>query len=248
MKQVFLLSLVLLLYKTSSSQNTTRLSTDRPDQKDGANILEKGKIQFETEMYQNTFEKGRAAIISSSLLRYGLFKNFEVRLLAEEGRERDKFIDETTQGLYPLALSFKLALLKEHPFMPDIVLITYLKMPWTRRSSEDVYWSPAFILGLEKEINKFTLATNAGIKQSAFDETWNSQLSADIEYRAGKHVEIFTEYFASYANNKSPLHNADAGLLYYITNNWLIHLAYGSSVCAHECNRFVNTEFAFRFQ
>jgi len=128
MRQILFFLFVLWL-NYATAQDSSRMETDRPDQTDGANVLNKKEVQFETELYYNTFDSGRAAIISSSLLRYGLFKNCEVRLLIEEGRERDKFIDETTQGFYPLALSVKLALLKDHPILPDVVLITYVKMP-----------------------------------------------------------------------------------------------------------------------
>lgn len=240
--------LMLLTTVSATAQDTAKLTTDRPDQTDGTSLLNKKEIQFETEVYYNTFMEGRAAIISSSLLRYGLHKNIELRLLVEDGRERDKFIDETVQGLAPLALSAKIAILKDHPVLPDIVFITYIKMPLTRRTLEDVYWSPLFILSFEKEAGKFTFGTNAGIRQEAFGKGWLWQASADVKYGLTKHIELYTEYFAQYQKQEIPNHNIDGGLLYYINNNWMVHAAYGSTIFVKQFNHFVNTGFSFRIK
>jgi hypothetical protein len=247
MRKLFCI-LMLLIAVSGAAQDTSKLSTDRPDQTDGASLLNKKEFQFETEVYYNTFKEGRAAIISSSLFRYGLHKSVELRLLVEDGRERDKFIDETVQGLAPLALSTKIAILKDHPVLPDVVFITYLKMPLTRHTSDDVYWSPLFMLAFEKEGNKFTFATNAGIRQEAFGKGWLWQASADVKYELNKHIELYTEYFAQYQKQENPNHNIDGGLLFYINNNWMVHAAYGSTIFVKESNHFVNTGLSFRIR
>jgi hypothetical protein len=68
------------------------INTDRPDQTDGASVVDEKSLQLESEFYYNKFGSGKLALISSSLLRYGLLKNVEARLLVEQGQERDLFI------------------------------------------------------------------------------------------------------------------------------------------------------------
>lgn len=248
MKQILLLYYLFAATISTHAQDTSTLSTDRPDQTDGTNMLRPKEFQVETELYHNTFNEGRAAIISSTLLRYGLLKNVELRMLVEEGRERDKFIEETAQGLFPFALSAKISLLKEHPVLPDIAFITYFKMPLTRRTSEDVYWSPLFMLAFEKELNKVTLAANSGIRQATFGTNWLWQASTEVKYEISDRVEVYSEYFAQYARTEKPNNNIDGGLLVYLNNNWMVHAAYGTKIFTHKPNHFVNTGVAVRIK
>jgi hypothetical protein len=229
---------------TVSAQD--KINTDRPDQTDGAAVIEQKSLQFETEFYYNRFSSGKTALISSSLLRYGLFKNVEARLLVEQGQERDLFIAETTQGQYPLALSTKIVLLKDKPAMPDISFVSYLHLPLTSKKGNYGYWSPLFTLVVEKQFDKLTAAANGSFKQEAFEKEWIWQTSADLKYELSDHLTVFGEYFAQFAPGEAPLHNADGGVLYYLSSDWLVHLAFGHTLFTEESNYFGNAGLAFR--
>ncbi|QHS63216.1 transporter [Chitinophaga agri] len=223
-----------------------KINTDRPDQTDGATVIDPKSLQLETEFYYNKFSSGQTALISSSLLRYGLLKNVEARLLVEQGKERDLFISETTQGQYPLALSTKIALLKDKKSLPDISLISYLHIPITSKKGNYGYWSPLFVLVLEKAFDKLTVAANASYKQEAFEKQWGWQLSGDVKYELTDHLSVFGEYFGQFAAGESPVHNADGGFLYHLSADWLVHLAFGHTLFTTESNYFGNAGLAFR--
>jgi hypothetical protein len=229
-----------------TAQDNTYIQGDRPDQTDGASLLHKQEFQVEQEFYYNHFREGAPAYITSTLVRYGLFSRLETRLLVEDGKERDKFVEKTTQGLYPLAFSFKLALLKDHRILPDITLVHYLQLPLTSRTGEDRYWSPCFLLALEKELGNFTVTTNTGIKWEAFEPSHSWQATADVKYELSRRTEVYAEYFAHYSSQQHPLHNADVGILYHLSPRWMISLAGGSTLFSHEPNRFLTTGIAFR--
>ena len=141
----FFLFLVISISVIESRAQEKPIETDRPDQSDGASIVEKNKFQFETSFYFNHFKAESPAYVSSSLLRYGIFKNIEFRVLVEQGANRDVFISETTQGQYPLAISSKIALIKDAARLPDISVVAYLQLPFTN-APEKSQWSPAFFL------------------------------------------------------------------------------------------------------
>lgn len=228
-------------------QAQDKINTDRPDQTDGATVVEPKTLQLETEFYYNKFSSsGKTALISSSLIRYGLFKNMEARLLVEQGQERDLFISETTQGQYPLALSTKITLLKDKKHLPDVALISYLHIPITSYSGNYGYWSPQVTLVLEKELDKLTVTANGSYKQEAFEKTWIWQVSGDLKYELTDRFTVFGEYFAQYAPEDSPVHNADGGLLYHITSDLLVHVAFGHTIFTEERNYFGNAGLAFR--
>jgi hypothetical protein len=223
-----------------------KINTDRPDQTDGASVVDEKSLQFETQFYYNKFSSGKLALISSSLLRYGLLKNVEARLLVEQGQERDLFISETTQGIYPLALSTKIVLLKDKPVMPDLSFISYLHLPLTSEKGNYGFWSPLFTLALEKELNKLTVAANGTYKHEAFEKVWVWQASTELKYELSDRLSVFAEYFAQYAPDDAPQHNADGGLLFYLSPDWLVHLAYGHTLFTTESNYFGNAGMAFR--
>lgn len=137
-KKLLNLLLIIMIPVLIAAQDTASIKTDRPDQTDGTEIIGKGKLQVETELYYNWFKEGRAAIISSTLIRHGVTKNIELRLLAEDGRERDRFIEETAQGLYPLAMGTKIAIIQNKKSIPDVSLINYIKLPFTSKTNSKI--------------------------------------------------------------------------------------------------------------
>lgn len=247
--RALLTGLLLLASYCTVVQAQDKINTDKPDQSDGANVVDKGHFQFETGFYYNKFRTGNPALITSSLLRFGVFKNVEARLLVEQGQERDRFISETTQGLYPLAISTKVALLKDKRTLPDISIIGYLHIPVTADHSQQSYWSPMITLVLEKELGSLTATTNMSFKQEAFENTWIFQGSGELKYEVSDKVSVFGEYFAQYAAHDEPLHNLDGGILYYIGSQWMVSAAFGHSIFAGEKdNYFINTGLAFRIR
>jgi hypothetical protein len=233
-----------------AQQDTAAIQTDRPDQSESAQLVKPGKYQFELGAFYNPFRNGEpTALIGAALLRVGLLKRLELGFLIEEGRNRDYFIEETTQGLYPLALRTKLSLFENKKSGTNLALVTYLKLPGTARSSEqNAYWSPAFILALDQELSdKWMIEVNGGYKQNAFDPEWAWTATTSLKYDITPKLEFFTEYFAHYANEQEPVHNIDAGAAYKITKNIQIDAAAGGSIKSEVPNYFITGGLSFRF-
>src|SRR5690349_6969943 len=90
----------------------TEMNVDMPDETEETDLLEKGQFQLETAFLHNGYQKGSSSNIGQAMLRYGLAKPVELRLLIEDGDMRDKYLDETVQSTYPLALGTKVTLVK----------------------------------------------------------------------------------------------------------------------------------------
>lgn len=101
-------------------------------------------------------------------------------------------------------------------------------------------------MSMEKDINDFTLVTNIGLQQNAYDNKCSWQSSFNTKYEVNEHLECFAEYFAQFQKNDSPLHNVDAGIVFFITKKIATHIAYGTSFLTHQYNRFANTGIAFQ--
>ncbi len=217
------------------------LSTDRPDQTEAPRLVPKGRFQIEAGYAVTRFreeaagEGAQTAHTGILFLRYGLGERVELRAVVEDGVLRDRFIEETTQGLYPLAVGAKVALIKEQKgIVPEVSVLSYLKLPFTSRAdSQGAYWSPAVILAFEnKFLQKWEIEYNAGWKKDAYDTDYEWMASASLHYEVTKKLKLFLEYFGHYAPGEAPLHNADGGLLYEVRDNLQLDFSAGSSLQA----------------
>ncbi|MCS3795118.1 transporter [Niastella sp. OAS944] len=222
------------------------MNSDRPDQTEETHVVNKGQLQLETGILYNNFDTGRSAWINRTLIRYGISKILEVGLLLEQGRERDRYIEETVQSTYPLAVRIKAALLQHHSWLPDITLIAYLQLPYTSFNTKGGWRrSPSVVAAfLHKAGSKWKIEYNTGFQQEAFSSAINWLVNGSIHYKATEKAELFAGYFSQFQSHKDPFHNIDIGVSYKIKDNIQIDLAAGSSILYEEPNKFVTLGFS----
>jgi len=219
------------------------METDRPDQVENTHVLNPRELQLETGFIANRHD-GNNEYIGRGLARYGAFHGVELRLLLEDGKDRDTYIEETAQGNFPLAVGGKLSIVEGKPSLPDITLIAYLKLPFTSHTGEQAkYWSPAAILAFSNALSpKIDVNYNIGIKQDAFDNMYAWQSAIALQWKVSEKYDLFVEYFGQYQDGSLPEHNADAGMAYLITNNIQVDFALGSGIGDNE---FITTGLPF---
>jgi len=232
-----------------SAADTTvppELSTDRPDQSEAPRLVPRGYLQAEAgAMVTRFLEEGpavgpRTAHTGVAFLRYGLARRLELRAVLEEGRGRDRFIQETTQGLYPLALGGKVSIVEEQRgLLPEASLVAYVNLPFLARTdSQRRQYNPAFIAAFEnKFLERWEIEYNVGWKMDAFDKGYEWMASASLHRELSKKLKLFAEYFAHYPPGDAPLHNWDGGAMYLLADNIQIDAAVGSSIRAQPQNR-----------
>ena len=240
----------------SDTAKVPELSTDRPDQSESPQLVPCGYFQAEGGLMTTRFGEEsdtgpQTAVTGILFLRYSLSERIELRAVLEEGRSRDRFIQETTQGLYPLALGTKLSLIKEQKgLLPQASLIGYINLPFLPRAdSQKGLYHPAIIAAFEnKFLEKWEIEYNVGWKQDAFDPEYEWMGSASLHYEVTDKLKLFAEYFAQFTPEDAPLHNADGGLLYLVADNMQLDFSVGSSIRAQPENRnfFGALGFSFR--
>lgn len=235
-----------LLFSLSLVGQDNKINSDRPDQTEGTHVIQPGELQIEADFYYNYFEKEKAALISSNLIRVGLLKQAELRLVLEEGRQRDAFI-ETTQGVYPLSAGTKVELIKEHAWIPNVSGLAYLQLPFTSKSEENkLRWSPAFVLASEYDVAKLSMDVNVGVKWGAFEPTKALMASSSFRYEWSEKLQSFIEYYGQFSTQSHPMHNSDLGFMYLFTDQFQMSLSFGTSLYAEEYNGFVMLGTALR--
>lgn len=243
---LFLLANNVLAQEDTAKEN--KIHANWPDQSEDIQLVEPGQIQFETGVSFTNFEMGEDALTVHENIRFGVADKLELGVLIQDGKQRDRYIEETVQSTYPLAVAARFSLLKDKHGLPDITLVGYLKLPFTSRSKEQsIYWSPMIIAAFENKLSdKLRLDYNAGIKQEAYGKEWAWLGTGELLYELSEKLEIYGEYFAQYQSGEQPQHNVDAGLLFTPKQNMQLSVAGGTTVFYDEPNQFVSLGFSFR--
>lgn len=243
--RLHVLCLCLSSYLTALCQDD-KINSDRPDQTEGTHVMKPKEVQIEADFYYNYFENDKSALISSNLIRLGVLKQAEFRVVVEEGRQRDAFI-ESTQGVYPLSAGTKVKLIDEHAWIPNISGLAYVQLPFTSKTGENkMLWSPAFVLASEYDIAKLSIDVNVGIKWGAFEPQKSLMTSASFRYEWSEKLQSYVEYYGQFAREEHPMHNSDVGVMYLFTNQFQGSVSFGTSLYAEEYNGFVLVGTAFK--
>jgi hypothetical protein len=246
MRGFFILILAFYGYSFHGYSQKKEMNTDRPDQTEETHLVDKGQFQLETGFLYNNFDTGRSAYISRSLIRYGISKKLEAGLLIEQGSERDRYIKETVQSTYPLAVRIKALLLENHEWLPDITLVGYLQLPYTSLHTEGGWRRSTSLMAafLHEPCSDWKVEYNAGFQQEAFEPDIAGLVNGSVHYKLSQKAELFAGYFSRFQSHKNPFHNIDAGIAYRIGDNMQIDLAGGSSILYDEPNRFLTAGFS----
>ena len=238
--------LFLIACHCSLQAQENEMNPDRPDQTEEVHLVPAGKFMLESGFSINRFDTGRNANIVKAMLRYGLTKKMEIGILTEQGRDRNRYIEETVQSTYPLALRLKLALLEKHQWLPDITLISYWQVPVSKNDKgEHARNSIALLLAFLHEISgKWKIEYNTGFQQEAFSKDIAWQLYTSVHYKFNNELEGFAGSYSQFQKHEEPFHNVDIGLGYKLKENLQLDIAAGTSIDYPEPNKFLTIGFS----
>lgn len=270
-KKIFLIVLLFLLPGFLFSQE---IITDRPDRTESPQTVGKNKFQIETGLEYSSFKfntiltdetgmelgvsefKIKTLTAPTTLLRYGILKNVELRLGIDFDRAAltsDMFEFDNNQklSLNPPKLGAKVEIAKGEGIKPDFSVIGAFTLPNIGAEDKQTqYVVPELILAFSNDINdKFSVGYNFGIetthKINITDFFYSVSLGMSINSRLG----AFAEFFGDTPNDDYSISNrsVDGGLTYLIKNNIQVD-AYGGLGLSEDANDFfLGTGIAFKF-
>ena len=237
MRKTVFAGILLICSYGLSAQNM--INTDRPDQSDGTHIVEKNLIQLETGLQFSKFDEATSGFDNVTLIRFGVTRRFEVRLLNQYSVVND--IDRTS-GFRPLTISFKNQLCDQKGLLPKITLVSYFHLPITL--------SPAFqgdhlgytftLAGRHDLTPKMKIYSNLGISRDQESTDISYLTTLEATYNLTDQFSSFIEYFGNYAAHTSSSNGMDIGFIYAFKNNFAVDLAVGSPTMNVGLNRFIS--------
>ena len=236
-KYTFFLGIILLCNFGLAAQNV--INTDRPDQSDGTHIVEKNLVQVETGLQFSKFDEATTGFDNVTLIRFGVTRHFEVRLLNQYSVVNDS---NRVSGFRPLTISFKNQLCVQKGLLPKITLVSYFRLPITVSPAfKGNHLGYTFTLAARHDLNsKMKIYSNLGINRDQESTDISFLATLEANYNVTDRFSSFIEYFGNYAANSSSTNGLDVGFIYAFKNNFAVDLAFGSPTLNPGLNKFIS--------
>jgi outer membrane protein assembly factor BamA len=211
------------------------LSTDRPDATEGSHVMSQGVLQLELGYNTSSEEFGEGSIDVNSfggLARFGLFENFEIRLVIGSTKMDYGIGFTESSGLDPISLGFKTKLIEEGKFIPNISFLGSLTLSGTGDESYELNnTAPGFRFILDKELSDvFGLGVNLGMEWNGFDSRPTSISTVVLGVGLTDELGAFFELESYYLKNAPDAHIFNLGFTVWLLNNIQLDFGYGIGI------------------
>jgi len=231
-----------------------RMETDRPDQTESVVVTALHYVQAEFGVHIEKDNGLRTFLHPTTLLKYGLSKRFEFRMITEfVSVERPLALSggtEMVSGLLPVQAGGKLALWEEKNFLPQTAILFHLAPPTLgSKTFHNDKWAPSFRISMQH-----TLSDNIGLGYNLGAE-WDGY--ADMPYwiytlapgfNIGKDWYGYVELFGAIRRGEMPQHSFDGGLAVYVNDDLRLDISSGFGLSGAAQDWYGAVGFSFRFK
>ena len=255
LKYLFTLAISCSIATIGSAQKS-EIVTDRPDQTEAPSLVPAGGLQIETgfiyEQDDNVNIHNKNITYNTTLLKYGVNQNFELRLISEYLGERTDMDQETlsnVKGISPLALGVKIRLADERGFWPQAALIGHINVKTGSREFTPKYTAADFRFTFAHTLSdKFSLSYNAGAEWSGEDETPEATFlyTASLAYEITDKLGAFIETYSFFPEGQGADNRFDGGLTYKFSPVIQWDISGGIGLSDNAPDEFISTGISAR--
>ncbi len=262
-KQIFLSLLFILVFIiTVNAQEETiekeygTITTDRPDQTESSALVPKRFLQVETGAFYETLElnntKSKTTTFNTTLLRYGLLDNLELRVDFSNSEVKHEFngnaLNGVASGFSPLAIGVKIGVTEEKGLLPEIAFLSHINFPFlasqdfkTKSTSIDFRFSFAHTLS-----ERSSLGYNIGMFWDGDITTANYVYTIAYGYSISNKVGTFLEIYGDLPEDSHFNYFWDAGFTYLINNNIQLDISGGTGITQNVQDLLLSAGISFR--
>jgi hypothetical protein len=228
-----------------------RISTDRPDQTEGATLTPKHYLQAEFGLGAVNINDNDFYITHpDALVKYSVSKRFELQFLAEYLSLYEKYIPstKTTRGFTPCMIGFRAALWEQKKIIPKTSVIFRAGLPFlASKTFRPDHVQSVILLTMENEItDKISFGYNIGPAWDGFNTTPSWFYSFSSQFDLGKKWGAFLEAFGSVQKNALAQNSIDTGLGFYLNNDMKLDGSFGFGISDESPKNFFGVGFSFR--
>lgn len=239
--------------QTDSVKIMDPIQTDRPDHSETPFLVPKGYFQMEHGFSIEDTDPDQAGFVytyPSSLWKYGVNDNFELRLITE-------YITRTApepdlNGFLPIAVGFKTKLAEQHGILPKISFLGHLTFPGiVTEDFEITYFAPDLRLAFSHGISDFfSVSYNVGAEWEGENAEPDFIYSLSTAFSLTNRLGLYIEGYGSTPQREDDTMElrADAGLTYLIGNDLLLDISAGKGITDEATEEYVAFGISYRFR
>ena len=240
---------LLLLFQAllTSAQNNKPIQADRPDQTETPAIVPKGMFQVETGFtFQKNDAHSKTFSLPSTLWKYGVNENFELRFITEFVTEENG--SSKSNGFTPVLIGLKVKLCEEKGIVPKTSLIGHIGLPNAASSIYKTdFVAPEFRFTMQHTLSdKFSLSYNLGCEWDGMTPETTFIYTLTTGYAINKKLGCYTELFGFVPEKESANHNFDCGITYLINPNFMLDISSGFGITNNAPENYIAFGFSFR--
>ena len=255
--------LFLLVFSTVKAQESSDtkvkdygvIVTDRPDQTESPTLVPKGLVQVETGfMYEETTSgniESNTTTFNTTLLRYGLLDNLELRLglnVSEtKNSGRNSNFEDKFSGLTPLYLGFKIGITEEKGALPKIGFLGGAFLPFTAATEyKPENTGGDFRFSFEHTLSEnWSFAYNLGAAWDGNSSNVSYVYTVVLGHSISEKIGCFLEVYGDFPESDRANHLLDGGFTYLLSNTVQLDLSGGTGLNTDQ-DFFISTGISFR--
>jgi len=243
MKRLFciaLLSWTASIFAQDYSDTSDTLITDRPDATEASSTVGAGVLQLETGGFYTSFEendfKEEVLGYNTTLLRYGILENMELRLgwNFEETRFKagGQELENVLSGFSPLLAGVKVDIAEEKGARPEIALIGHLFLPLSASTDYRPETTGAdFRFALSHSLSeKSSLGYNVGAQWGGDSPEIGYIYTLSYGYSITDTFGCYIEVYGDFPEDSKANHFWDAGITYVVNPDFQLDATVGSGI------------------
>jgi Putative MetA-pathway of phenol degradation len=256
-----ILPVSLLLFTITANAQVEKIDTDRPDQTESAFTVPKKWMQFESGFLKevekgpdNQFYKLKDIVFQhpSLLSKYGVSKRFELRLITDFATYKstqNSSVIETETGIDNVQFGGKLNFFDEKGLRPKISLIAHYDFAGLRTIHKDTIDGVNFRFTMQHTLSeKISLGYNLGMEWERFGEPAAYTYTFAPGFNLGEKWYAYVEAFGFIWKNEKPENSVDAGIAYYVSDNFKIDASAGFGLNKKAPDHYFALGTSFRFK
>ena len=256
MRTILVLVLIAIPLLLKAQVEVPELITDRPDQTESSAVVPHKSLQIETgfmmENDKDEMIKQKSFVYNTTLLRYGLLENFEIRLgleyLGEKVDIKNTDTTSTFTGLSPVYTGFKVKITDEEGCRPEIAFLGGLVLPFTANDDFKPEYSAANVrFAFSHTLSEhFSLGYNLGAEWDGETAIPGYFYSVAIGIDFTDKLKMFVESFGLIPEEGHTEHLFDSGLTYLLLPNFQLDISVGIGLNNNSTDNFLSLGITYR--
>ena len=239
--------LTVSLIAISGIVSAQQIQTDRPNETESPATVSKNSLQVESGFAFEKEEDEKSIEAPELVLRYGVFKNAEVRLesafkITHENNGTDQY------GIKPVTVGAKYHFLDHKNAIPDAAILARVTVPWLADNTyQEQKYSPEIRLLAQNGLSKSShLSYNLGVHWLPYNLQPEYIYTLSGDYSVTKKVKVLLETYGFAQPHHHAQNSADVAVLYLINNDLQLDFITGSGIMHSFSDKFIEVGLSFR--